>query len=71
MASRDILKGSWKEMKGRLKEKWGQLTDDELTESEGNEEKFLGILQKRYGYTKERAKQEFDDFVSAHRGRSV
>ncbi len=66
MATKDILKGSWKEMKGKMKEKWGQLTDDELTESEGNEEKFLGILQKRYGYTKQRAKQEYDDFMSAH-----
>ncbi len=67
MATKDILKGSWKEMKGRMKEKWGQLTDDELTESEGNEEKFLGILQKKYGYTKQRAKQEYDDFISAQR----
>jgi uncharacterized protein YjbJ (UPF0337 family) len=71
MATKDILKGSWKEMKGKMKEKWGQLTDDELTEAEGNEEKFLGILQKKYGYTKQRAKQEYDDFLSAHRSRSV
>ncbi len=69
MATEDILKGKWKEMKGKMKEKWGQLTDDEVTEAEGNEEKFLGILQKKYGYTKQRAKQEYDE--SANRGRSV
>jgi uncharacterized protein YjbJ (UPF0337 family) len=65
--AQDILKGTWKEMKGKIKEKWGQLTDDELLEAEGNEDKFLGILQKKYGYTKEKAKQEYDDFMSAQR----
>ncbi len=65
----DILKGTWKEMKGKMKEKWGQLTDDELMEAEGNEEKFLGVLQKKYGYTKQKAKQEYDDFISAQRSR--
>ncbi len=70
MAMGDILKGSWKELKGKMKEKWGDLTDDELMEAEGNQDKFLGILQKKYGYTKERAKQEYDEFMSAQRGRS-
>ncbi len=64
MATQDILKGKWKEMKGKVKEKWGQLTDDEVTEAEGSEEKFLGLLQKKYGYTKERAKREYDDFMA-------
>ena len=68
MATADILKGKWKEMKGKMKEKWGQLTDDELAEAEGNQEKFLGTLQKKYGYTKEKAKKEYDDFISGHSG---
>ncbi len=60
----NILKGKWKEIKGGIKEKWGKLTDDDLTEAEGKEDKLLGALQKRYGYTKEKAKQEYDDFMS-------
>ncbi len=71
MATKDILKGTWEEMKGRIKEKWGKVSDDEITESEGNQEKFLGILQKKYGMTKERAKQEFQDFMSRHKGGRV
>jgi uncharacterized protein YjbJ (UPF0337 family) len=63
----NILKGKWKEIKGGIKEKWGKLTDDDLTEVEGKEEKLLGILQKRYGYTKEKARQEYDEFM-ARRG---
>ncbi len=64
----DILKGKWKEIKGGIKEKWGKLADDELTELEGNIEKLLGLLQKRYGYTKEKARQEYDEFMSRYRG---
>ena len=43
------FKGSWHQFKGELKKKWGQLTDDDLLECEGNYEKFLGIIQERYG----------------------
>jgi uncharacterized protein YjbJ (UPF0337 family) len=64
---KDILKGIWKEMKGALKEKWGKLTDDDLTEMEGKEEKLLGILQKRYGYTEDRAKKEYNDFIDRYK----
>ena len=44
----DILKGSWLEIKGRVKEKWGKLTDDELGEIEGKGLKHLGCLRKHY-----------------------
>ena len=43
----DILKGKWKEIKGRVKEKWGKLTDNDLGEIEGKGEKLLGSLQKK------------------------
>jgi uncharacterized protein YjbJ (UPF0337 family) len=65
---KDILKGKWKEMKGAIKEKWGKLTDDDLTEMEGKEEKLLGILQKRYGYTEDKAKKEYNDFIDRYKG---
>jgi uncharacterized protein YjbJ (UPF0337 family) len=65
---KDILKGKWKEMKGAIKEKWGKLTDDDFTEMEGKEEKLLGILQKRYGYTEDKAKKEYNDFIDRYKG---
>jgi uncharacterized protein YjbJ (UPF0337 family) len=47
------LKGNWNETKGKLKQKYGQLTDDDLTFSEGKDDELLGRLQKRLGETKE------------------
>ena len=60
----DILKGKWKEIKGEVKQKWGKLTDDDLTRIEGKEEHLLGILQKRYGYAKEKAEEEYKGFIN-------
>jgi uncharacterized protein YjbJ (UPF0337 family) len=45
----DILKGKWLEIKGRVKEKWGKLNNNDFVEIEGRGEKLLGLLQKRYG----------------------
>ncbi len=61
--NQDILKGKWKELKGGLKEQWGKLTDDDLTQLEGKTEKLIGILQERYGYTKDKAEDEYKKFV--------
>jgi uncharacterized protein YjbJ (UPF0337 family) len=65
----DILKGQWKEIKGEIKKKWGNLTDDEVTETEGREDKLVGLLQKKYGYARDKAQQEYDEFMNRH-GRS-
>jgi len=54
----DVLQGNWKQMKGQVKEWWGNLTDDDLAKIDGKREKLVGSLQERYGYTKERADQE-------------
>jgi uncharacterized protein YjbJ (UPF0337 family) len=59
----DILKGKWQEIKGRIKEKWGKLTDNDLGEIEGNGEKLLGLLQKKYGYIRDKAEPEYKDTV--------
>ena len=59
----DILKGKWKEIKGEVKQKWGKLTDDDLTQIEGKEEQLLGLLQQRYGYAKEKAEEEYKGFI--------
>jgi len=60
--NQDILAGKWKEMKGRVKEQWGKITDDELDRAEGKAEQLVGLLQQRYGYSKEKAQKEYDRF---------
>jgi uncharacterized protein YjbJ (UPF0337 family) len=65
----DVLKGKWKEIKGGVKEKWGKLTDDDLTRVEGNKEKLLGLLQQKYGYAKDKAEQEYKDFIGRYKGK--
>jgi uncharacterized protein YjbJ (UPF0337 family) len=58
------FKGSWHQFKGELKKKWGELTDDDLLEAEGGYEKFLGVIQKRYGDGKAEVKRWADDWYS-------
>ena len=59
----DILKGNWKEMKGKIKETWGDLTDDEIKKVDGNYESLVGTIQKKYGETKERAEESINSFL--------
>ncbi len=61
----DTIKGQWKQLKGSVKEKWGQLTDDELNVIDGQRDQLAGKLQERYGYTREKAEQEVDEFFKA------
>lgn len=56
------IKGSWNEIKGKLKQKYGQLTDDDLTFAEGKEDELLGRLQQRLGKTKEEVRREIEEF---------
>ena len=58
----DVVKGDWKQFSGKVKEKWGNLTDDDLTAINGRREQLEGKLQERYGYAKEQAKKEVDDW---------
>jgi uncharacterized protein YjbJ (UPF0337 family) len=60
----DVLAGKWKQMKGKIKSTWGDLTDDELMQAEGSSEELAGILQTKYGYSKDRAKMEIDKFLT-------
>jgi uncharacterized protein YjbJ (UPF0337 family) len=55
------MKGSWNEVKGKLKQKYGQLTDDDLMFAEGKEDELLGRLQKRVGRTKDELRAEIED----------
>ncbi|WP_017998093.1 CsbD family protein [Paracoccus sp. N5] len=58
----DIVEGKWNQLKGSVKEKWGDLTDDELTEVAGKKDKLAGKLQEKYGWTKEEADNQLNDF---------
>ena len=55
------LKGRWNEIKGKLKQKYGQLTDDDLTFAEGKEDELMGRLQKRLGRSKEDLRRELGE----------
>ena len=54
----DVLKGQWKQIRGKSKEWWGKLTDDDLDVIDGKRDQLIGKLQEKYGYSKEKASQE-------------
>jgi uncharacterized protein YjbJ (UPF0337 family) len=58
----DQIKGEWKQVKGKVKEKWGKLTDNDLDVIGGMKDRLVGKLQKAYGYQKEHAEKEVDEF---------
>ena len=60
----DKVEGSWKQLMGNVKERWGKLTDDDLTQIDGKRDQLAGKLQERYGYAKDRVEQELSDFVN-------
>lgn len=59
--NKDTIQGEWKQLSGKIKQKWGELTDDDLKQAEGNHEHLLGKLQEKYGMTKDKAKQQLKD----------
>jgi uncharacterized protein YjbJ (UPF0337 family) len=56
----DIFAGQWKQMRGALKSWWGSLTDDDLEKIGGHKDKLIGVIQERYGYSREQAQYEVD-----------
>ena len=58
----DQVEGRWKQFKGKVKEKWGQLTDDDLDVIAGKKDQLSGKLQERYGYSKEQADRYINDW---------
>jgi len=61
----DRVEGSWKELKGKAREKWGRLTDDDLDVINGRREQLEGTIQRVYGKTKEQVQKEVDEFAGS------
>ena len=61
----DVLKGKWMQFKGQIKEKWGQITDDELDQINGQRDQLVGKIQERYGLAKDAANRELDALIAS------
>ena len=62
----DRIEGNWKQFSGKVKEKWGDLTDDDLTMINGKRDQLEGKIQERYGYNKDQVKKAVDDFLNTN-----
>ena len=60
----DVIRGKWTQLKGGARSQWGKLTDDEWDEIAGEREKLLGKLQERYGWSREQAERDVEDYFS-------
>lgn len=60
--NQDIIKGKWSQLSGKLKEKWGKLTDDDVNQLDGHREYLVGKLQERYGIAKDKADVQVREF---------
>jgi uncharacterized protein YjbJ (UPF0337 family) len=67
--SEDMLKGTWKQLKGNVKKQWGKLTDDDMLAIEGNKDILIGKLQERYGYSRMEAEKDYETWLSAQNPR--
>ena len=59
------IEGDWQRLKGHVKEKWGQLTDDEIDKMNGHREQLEGKIQERYGIARDKAKKEVDSWFNS------
>ena len=58
----DQVEGNWKQAMGKMREKWVKLTDDDWQQIAGKKDQFLGKLQERYGYSREQAERDYEDW---------
>jgi uncharacterized protein YjbJ (UPF0337 family) len=61
----DQFEGKWKQLKGQVKQRWGKLTDDDVTALSGKKDELVGKIQERYGITREQAEREADEWARA------
>lgn len=60
----DILEGKWTQLKGKVKEQWGKLTDDEIDQLDGKKDQLVGRVQERYGIARDQAERDVTDWVN-------
>ena len=60
----DFLRGSWDQIRGRIKSEWGKLTEDDLTRANGDLDELVGIIRKRYGYEDDAARAKVDEWLT-------
>jgi uncharacterized protein YjbJ (UPF0337 family) len=61
----DVLKGRWMQLKGKIRERWGKLTDDDVAQVQGSGERLLGKIREHYGRTREQAEAELSEWLEA------
>jgi uncharacterized protein YjbJ (UPF0337 family) len=59
----DILKGQWMQLKGKVREKWGKLTNDDVDEIQGRTQQLVGLIQERYGIARAEAEKQVKDWL--------
>jgi uncharacterized protein YjbJ (UPF0337 family) len=62
----DILKGKWKQLSGSAKAKWGDLTDDDLKQIDGDKDRLVGKVQEKYGVARDEAEKQVDEWSDKH-----
>lgn len=60
--NKDVIEGKWKQLKGKARETWGDITDDEFEQAKGDAQQLAGLVQERYGRTREEAEKEVKAF---------
>lgn len=61
--NKNIMEGKWKQLTGKVKETWGELTDDDILRIKGDTQQLRGLLQEKYGRSQEEAEREIRDFI--------
>ncbi|MDY6983175.1 MAG: CsbD family protein [Pseudomonadota bacterium] len=62
----DIVKGKWKELRGKVRERWGKITGDDIDRLKGSSDELIGLLQQRYGYEREQAHKEIQEWAKRY-----
>lgn len=66
----DTLKGQWTQMKGKVREQWGKLTNDDVDQIQGQAEQLVGKIQERYGVARDEARRQFDMWMDENQPRT-
>lgn len=61
--NKNVLEGKWKQLRGTIRERWGELTNDDLDQIAGNRDRLAGLLQEKYGYTQMEAERQIEEFL--------